>query len=94
MAPGGIHASNVDPEHFEAAIAASCLTISQRVQLHGEWRDEMPGPAPELRWCHVPVRHAVISVRCLRNPLAAVPDGSAAVLIPVAVLGMVTWDDL
>jgi SAM-dependent methyltransferase len=37
--PGGIHASSVDPEHFEAAIAASGLTIAQRIQLHGEWRE-------------------------------------------------------
>ena len=37
--PGGIHASSVDPEHFEAAITAAGLTIAQRIQLHGEWRE-------------------------------------------------------
>ena len=37
--PGGIHASSVDPENFEAAIAAGGLTIAQRIQLHGEWRE-------------------------------------------------------
>ena len=37
--PGAIHASSVDPEHFEAAIAAAGLTIEQRIQLHGEWRE-------------------------------------------------------
>ena len=39
MAAGGIHASSVDPQHFEAAIAASGLAIAQRIELHGEWRE-------------------------------------------------------
>jgi len=30
---------SVDPEHFEAAITASGLTIAQRIELHGEWRE-------------------------------------------------------
>jgi hypothetical protein len=30
---------SVDPEHFEAAITASRLTIAQRIELHGEWRE-------------------------------------------------------
>jgi SAM-dependent methyltransferase len=37
--PGAVHASSVDPGHFEAAITASGLTIVQRIQLHGEWRE-------------------------------------------------------
>lgn len=37
--PGGIQASSVDPENFEAAIAAGGLTIAQSIQLHGEWRE-------------------------------------------------------
>jgi ubiquinone/menaquinone biosynthesis C-methylase UbiE len=37
--PGGIHPSSVDPENFEAAIAAGGLTIVQSIQLHGEWRE-------------------------------------------------------
>ena len=68
--------------------------VAQRIQLHGEWRDEMAGAGPELGWCYVPARHDVSGIRCLRNPRAAVPDGSAAVLIAVAVLGLVTWGDL
>jgi hypothetical protein len=54
----------------------------------------MAGAGPELGWCYVPARHDVSGIRCLRNPRAAVPDGSAAVLIAVAVLGLVTWGDL
>lgn len=37
--PVGIQASSVDPENFEAAIAAGGLTIAQSIQLHGEWRE-------------------------------------------------------
>jgi len=37
--PGSIQASSVDPENFEAAIAAGGLTIAQSIQLHGEWRE-------------------------------------------------------
>jgi SAM-dependent methyltransferase len=37
--PGSIQASSVDPENFEAAIAAGGLTIAQRIQLQGEWRE-------------------------------------------------------
>ena len=37
--PGAVHASSVDPENFEAAIAAGGLTIAQSIQLHGEWRE-------------------------------------------------------
>jgi SAM-dependent methyltransferase len=36
---GGIQASSLDPQHFEAAIAGSGLTIAQRIELHGEWRE-------------------------------------------------------
>ena len=36
---GGIEASSLDPQHFEAAIAASGLTIAQSIELHGEWRE-------------------------------------------------------
>jgi SAM-dependent methyltransferase len=35
----GIHASSVDPQHFEFAITASGLHIRQCIQLHGEWRE-------------------------------------------------------
>jgi len=37
--PGGIQASSVDPQHFEATIAVAGLTIAQSIQLHGEWRE-------------------------------------------------------
>jgi SAM-dependent methyltransferase len=37
--PAGVHASSVDPHHFEAAIAAGGLAIAQRIELHGEWRE-------------------------------------------------------
>ena len=37
--PGGIDASSVDPQHFEGVITAAGLTISQNIQLHGEWRE-------------------------------------------------------
>jgi SAM-dependent methyltransferase len=37
--PAGIYASSVDPEHFEAAIAAAGLLTRQWIQLHGEWRE-------------------------------------------------------
>jgi SAM-dependent methyltransferase len=37
--PAGIYASSVDPQHFKAAITAAGLTISQCIQLHGEWRE-------------------------------------------------------
>jgi ubiquinone/menaquinone biosynthesis C-methylase UbiE len=39
--PGGIYASSVDPQHFEAAITAAGLTITQDIQLHGEWREQL-----------------------------------------------------
>jgi ubiquinone/menaquinone biosynthesis C-methylase UbiE len=35
----GVHAASVDPARFEAAIAAGGLTIDQRIELHGEWRE-------------------------------------------------------
>jgi SAM-dependent methyltransferase len=38
---GGIHASSVDPRHFEAAITAAGLTIDQSIQLQGEWRERL-----------------------------------------------------
>jgi hypothetical protein len=34
---GGIESSSLDPQHFEAAIAGSGLTIAQSIELHGEW---------------------------------------------------------
>jgi SAM-dependent methyltransferase len=37
--PGGIYASSVDPQHFEAAISAAGLLIRRCIQLHGEWRE-------------------------------------------------------
>jgi hypothetical protein len=37
--PAGIYASSVDPQRFEAAITAARLTISQCIQLPGEWRE-------------------------------------------------------
>jgi SAM-dependent methyltransferase len=39
--PGGIYASSVDPQHFEDAITAAGLTITQDIQLHGEWRERL-----------------------------------------------------
>ena len=35
----GVHAASVDAARFEAAIAAGGLTIDQRIELHGEWRE-------------------------------------------------------
>ena len=60
--PGGIHASSVDPEHFEAAITASGLTIAQRIELHGEWREyaEEDGTdltSRQLLWLSRMLRH-------------------------------------
>ncbi len=37
--PGGIYASSVDPQHFEAAISTAGLLTRQCIQLHGEWRE-------------------------------------------------------
>lgn len=37
--PIGAHASSVDPQRFEAAIAAGGLTVVQRIELGGEWRE-------------------------------------------------------
>jgi SAM-dependent methyltransferase len=60
--PGGIHASSVDPEHFEAAITAGGLTIAQRIQLRGEWREyaEEDGTgitSRQLLWVSRMLRH-------------------------------------
>jgi SAM-dependent methyltransferase len=44
LRPGGhavIHASSVDPQHFEDSIAAAGLTITQAIPLHGEWRERL-----------------------------------------------------
>jgi ubiquinone/menaquinone biosynthesis C-methylase UbiE len=35
----GIHAASVTPARFEAAIAAGGLTVDQRIELQGEWRE-------------------------------------------------------
>jgi SAM-dependent methyltransferase len=37
--PLGVHASSVDPQRFEAAIAAGGLRIERCIQLGGEWRE-------------------------------------------------------
>jgi ubiquinone/menaquinone biosynthesis C-methylase UbiE len=37
--PSGVHASSMDPQCFEAAIADSGLTVAQSIELHGEWRE-------------------------------------------------------
>ena len=37
--PIGVHATSVDPQRFEAAIAAAGLTIGQCIQPGGEWRE-------------------------------------------------------
>jgi SAM-dependent methyltransferase len=37
--PIGVHAASVDPQQFEAAIAAGGLRIGQCIQLGGEWRE-------------------------------------------------------
>lgn len=37
--PLGSHATSMDPHHIEASIAAAGLTIDQRIELHGEWRE-------------------------------------------------------
>jgi SAM-dependent methyltransferase len=37
--PLGVHAASVDPQRFEAAIAAGGLSIGRCIQLRGEWRE-------------------------------------------------------
>jgi SAM-dependent methyltransferase len=37
--PAGSYASSVDPDRFEAAIAAGGLSVRQRTELGGEWRE-------------------------------------------------------
>ena len=37
--PIGAYASSVDPQRFEAAIAAGGLTVVQCIELGGEWRE-------------------------------------------------------
>ena len=37
--PLGVHATSVDPQQFQAAIAAGGLRIGQCIQLGGEWRE-------------------------------------------------------
>jgi hypothetical protein len=38
--PLGIYASSVNPQRFEAAVAAGRLRIGQCIQLGGEWREQ------------------------------------------------------
>jgi SAM-dependent methyltransferase len=60
--PIGAHAASVDPQRFEAAIAAGGLTVVQCIQLGGEWRerDEEDGGG---RTC----RQLLHASRLLRN---------------------------
>ena len=39
--PAGIHATSLDPQRIEAAIAAAGLSIAQCIQLHGETRERL-----------------------------------------------------
>jgi SAM-dependent methyltransferase len=53
--PAGIHATSVDPQRIEAAIAAAGLTIAQCIQLHGETRerseeDGVASSSKQLLW--------------------------------------------
>jgi ubiquinone/menaquinone biosynthesis C-methylase UbiE len=59
----GIHAASVDPVRFEAAIAAGGLTIDQRIELHGEWRER----SEEDQIAYRSSRQLLHASRLLRN---------------------------
>ena len=39
--PAGIHATSLDPQRIEAAIAGAGLSIVQSIALHGEARERL-----------------------------------------------------
>lgn len=59
----GIHAASVDPARFEAAIAAGGLTVDQRIELHGEWRER----SEEDQIAYRSSRQLLHASRLLRN---------------------------
>lgn len=59
----GIHAASVDPERFEAAIAAGGLTIDRRIELQGEWRER----SEEDQIAYRSSRQLLHASRLLRN---------------------------
>jgi ubiquinone/menaquinone biosynthesis C-methylase UbiE len=59
----GIHPASVDPAHFEAAIAAGGLTVDQRIELHGEWRER----SEEDQIAYRSSRQLLHASRLLRN---------------------------
>jgi ubiquinone/menaquinone biosynthesis C-methylase UbiE len=59
----GVHAASVDPAHFEAAIAAAGLTVEQRIELHGEWRER----SEEDQIAYRSSRQLLHASRLLRN---------------------------
>jgi ubiquinone/menaquinone biosynthesis C-methylase UbiE len=59
----GIHAASMDPARFEAVIAASGLTVDQRIELHGEWRER----SEEDQIAYRSSRQLLHASRLLRN---------------------------
>jgi ubiquinone/menaquinone biosynthesis C-methylase UbiE len=59
----GVHAASVDPARFEAAIAAGGLTVDQRIELHGEWRER----SEEDQIAYRSSRQLLHASRLLRN---------------------------
>ena len=59
----GVHAASVDPACFEAAIAGSGLTVDQRIELHGEWRER----SEEDQIAYRSSRQLLHASRLLRN---------------------------
>ncbi len=59
----GVHAASVDPGRFEAAIAAGGLTVDQRIELYGEWRER----SEEDQIAYRSSRQLLHASRLLRN---------------------------
>ncbi len=59
----GVHAASVDPARFEAAIAAGGLSIEQRIELRGEWRER----SEEDQIAYRSSRQLLHASRLLRN---------------------------
>jgi ubiquinone/menaquinone biosynthesis C-methylase UbiE len=59
----GVHAASVDPARFEAAIAAGGLTVDQRIELRGEWRER----SEEDQIAYRSSRQLLHASRLLRN---------------------------
>ena len=96
--PGAIYASSVDPQHFEGAITAAGLTISQNIELHGEWREYLEEngtglSSRQLLWVSrllrqparlgETIRHRCLRGHSYRQPVGRVPDDRQAQPAPV-----------